>query len=125
MRILYGVQGTGNGHISRCRLIAKALQAEGVDVDYVLSGREAHAYFDMQEFGDYRAVPGLTFVTRNGAIDLLATVGRSQPLRLFRDIRQLSLQDYDFIVSDFEPVTAWAAKKQNIPSLGKIGRAHV
>ena len=118
MRILYGVQGTGNGHISRCRLIAKALQAEGVDVDYVLSGREAHAYFDMHEFGDYRSLPGLTFVTRNGAIDLLATVGRSQPLRLFRDIRQLSLQDYDFIVSDFEPVTAWAAKRQNIPSLG-------
>ena len=61
MRILYGVQGTGNGHISRCRLIAQSLQAAGAEVDYVFSGREAAAYFDMQAFGDYRALPGLTF----------------------------------------------------------------
>ena len=118
MRILYGVQGTGNGHISRCRMIARALQREQVEVDYVLSGREADAYFDMHEFGEYRALPGLTFVTRNGSIDLLATVGRSQPLRLLQDISQLSLHDYDFVISDFEPVTAWAAKKHNMLSLG-------
>lgn len=118
MRILYGVQGTGNGHISRCRLIAQSLQAAGAEVDYVFSGREAAAYFDMQAFGDYRALPGLTFATRNGSIDLLATVGRSQPLRLLRDIRQLPVDDYDLIVSDFEPVTAWAAKRQKRVSLG-------
>jgi len=118
MRILYGVQGTGNGHISRCRLMAKALQAEGVQVDYVLSGRDADAYFDMQEFGEYRCLPGLSFATKDGAIDLWATVNRSQPLQLLRDIRQLSLDDYDSIISDFEPVTAWAAKRQNRPVLG-------
>ena len=72
----------------------------------------------MQAFGDYRALPGLTFATRNGSIDLLATVGRSQPLRLLRDIRQLPVDDYDLIVSDFEPVTAWAAKRQKRVSLG-------
>ena len=118
MRILYGVQGTGNGHISRCRLMAKALQAEGVQVDYVLSGRDADAYFDMQAFGEYRCLPGLSFATKDGAIDLWATVNRSQPLQLLRDIRQLSLDDYDLIISDFEPVTAWAAKRQNRPVLG-------
>jgi uncharacterized protein (TIGR00661 family) len=118
MRILYGVQGTGNGHISRCRLMAKALQAEGVQVDYVLSGRDADAYFDMQAFGEYRCLPGLSFATKDGAIDLWATVNRSQPLQLLRDIRQLSLDDYDSIISDFEPVTAWAAKRQNRPVLG-------
>ena len=118
MRILYGVQGTGNGHISRCRLMAKALQTEGVQVDYVLSGRDADAYFDMQEFGEYRCLPGLSFATKEGAIDLWATVNRSQPLQLLRDIRQLPLDDYDSIISDFEPVTAWAAKRQNRPVLG-------
>ncbi len=118
MRILYGVQGTGNGHVSRCRLIAKALQAEGVSVDYVFSGRETQAYFDMQAFGDYRTLPGLTFATRDGAIDLWNTVHQAKPLQLLRDIRQLSLDDYDFIVSDFEPVTAWAAKRQKRPVLG-------
>ncbi len=118
MRILYGVQGTGNGHISRCRLIAQSLQAAGAEVDYIFSGRQSDAYFDMQAFGNYRALPGLTFATRNGSVDMLATVGRSQPLRLWRDIRQLPVDDYDLVVSDFEPITAWAAKRQKLASLG-------
>ena len=59
MRILYGVQGTGNGHISRCRSVAEALARKGVEVDYLLSGRPANGYFDMQAFGHYRAVPAV------------------------------------------------------------------
>ena len=39
MRILYGVQGTGNGHITRARTMLPALQAAGIDVDFVFSGR--------------------------------------------------------------------------------------
>ncbi|WP_320152051.1 MJ1255/VC2487 family glycosyltransferase [uncultured Tolumonas sp.] len=118
MRILYGVQGTGNGHISRCRLMAKALKNEGVQVDYIFSGRDADAYFDMQEFGDYRCLSGLSFATKNGAINLWSTINQSKPLQLLRDIKHLSLDDYDSIISDFEPVTAWAAKRQNLPVLG-------
>jgi uncharacterized protein (TIGR00661 family) len=118
MRILYGVQGTGNGHISRCRLMAKALHAKGVQVDYIFSGRDASAYFDMQEFGNYRALSGLSFATKAGSIDLWETVNRSQPLQLLSDIRRLPLDDYDAIISDFEPVTAWAAKRQNRSVLG-------
>jgi len=61
MRLLYGVQGTGNGHISRCRTLAQALGRHGVEVDYLLSGRARDDYFDMQSFGDFRARQGLTF----------------------------------------------------------------
>lgn len=118
MRILYGVQGTGNGHISRCRLIAKALKKEAVEVDYVFSGREAKHYFDMQEFGDYRCLSGLSFATKNGAINLWSTVNQSKPLQLLRDINQLPLNNYDTIISDFEPITAWAAKRKKLPVLG-------
>ena len=41
MRILFGVQGTGNGHISRSRTLARALKSRGVAVDYLFSGRAA------------------------------------------------------------------------------------
>ena len=41
------------------------------------------------------------FATKDGAMNLWATVNRSQPLQLLRDIRQLSLDDYDLIISDF------------------------
>jgi len=34
MKILYGVQGTGNGHISRARVMSKALKQQNIDVDF-------------------------------------------------------------------------------------------
>lgn len=118
MKILFGVQGTGNGHISRSRSLAHALRAQGVSVDYLLSGRPAEAYFDMQAFGDYRARPGLSFATRNGAISLWQTLRQSRPLTLWQDIRQLDLTGYQLVLSDFEPITAWAARRQGLDSLG-------
>jgi UDP:flavonoid glycosyltransferase YjiC (YdhE family) len=39
MKILYGVQGTGNGHITRARAMAAEMHAAGVEVDFVFSGR--------------------------------------------------------------------------------------
>lgn len=118
MRILYGVQGTGNGHVSRCRSMARALSQHGVEVDYVMTGRSQELYFDMQEFGSYRVLPGLSFATRDGQIDLWRSLCRTRPVRLVQDIRALELEGYDRIISDFEPVTAWAAKRQGIASLG-------
>jgi uncharacterized protein (TIGR00661 family) len=118
MRILYGVQGTGNGHISRCRTLAQALHRHGVEVDYLLSGRERSDYFDMQPFGDFRALTGLTFITRDGKLDLWQTLTRNHPLRFKQDVQELSLEGYDRVISDFEPVTAWAAHRQGVPVLG-------
>ena len=38
MKLLYGVQGTGNGHIARARIMAAALsQRSDIDVDFVFS----------------------------------------------------------------------------------------
>ncbi|MGL5401221.1 MAG: glycosyltransferase family protein, partial [Plesiomonas shigelloides] len=51
MKLLYGIQGTGNGHLSRARELVPALRAQGIRVDVLCSGRAADAYFDMQVFG--------------------------------------------------------------------------
>lgn len=118
MRILYGVQGTGNGHVSRCRSLANALGRYDVEVDYLLSGRDPDAYFDMQAFGAYRTMPGLSFASHHGRVDIWQTLGQSQPIRLVQDIRTLALEDYDLVVSDFEPITAWAARCQGVAALG-------
>ena len=118
MRILYGVQGTGNGHISRCRSVAEALARKGVEVDYLLSGRPANGYFDMQAFGHYRAVPGLTFASRDGELALWQTLRQNQPRRFWQDLTTLELEGYDRIISDFEPVTAWAARRRGLKSIG-------
>ncbi len=118
MRILYGVQATGNGHITRARVLLPALQATGAEVDMLFSGREPDRLFNMEPFGDYRTRRGFTFVTEAGRVRRLDTLKRSRPLQFFRDYRQLDLSGYDLVLSDFEPVTAWAARRQKVPSLG-------
>ena len=111
MRILYGVQGTGNGHVSRARAMARALAGHpGIRVDWLFSGRPREGFFDMAVFGDYLWREGLSFAVRGGRIHSWATVCQSRPLTLIRDIRQLPVDQYDLIVSDFEPVTAWAGR---------------
>ncbi|MBL1377277.1 MJ1255/VC2487 family glycosyltransferase [Zobellella iuensis] len=118
MRILYGVQGTGNGHITRARALGAALRRRGLAVDFLFSGRPPEDYFDMAEFGDYQSRTGVTFVTRGGCIAPLASLGRCRPLQLLGDIRALPVRDYDLVLTDFEPATAWAARRAGVPCVG-------
>ena len=73
MKILYGVQATGQGHISRARAMASALQQHDVEVTWLFSGRSAERLFDMEPFGDFEHRRGLTFATRAGNIRYLET----------------------------------------------------
>ncbi|SCB78372.1 conserved hypothetical protein [Gilliamella bombicola] len=123
MKILFGVQGTGNGHVSRCRTLAKALKIAGADVDYIFSGRDPKDYFDMQAFGDYKTYRGVSFATLNGKINFRKTVQRIRAFRLIKDVRELDLSKYDCIISDFEPVSAWAAHHQHRECLGISNQA--
>ncbi|MDF7666905.1 glycosyltransferase family protein [Orbaceae bacterium ESL0727] len=118
MKILFGVQGTGNGHISRCRTLAKALTKAGANVDYILSGRDPKDYFDMNAFGNYKTFRGVSFATLNGKINLRKTIQRIRAFRLIKDVHDLDLSTYDCIISDFEPVSAWAAYYQHRNCLG-------
>ena len=118
MRILFGVQGTGQGHISRCRALARELARTEAEVTWLVSGRERDALFGMEEFGDFLHRRGLSFVSRNGNLSILGTLRGVRPLRFLHDVRSLDLRDYDLIVSDFEPVTAWAGRLANRRVIG-------
>lgn len=118
MRILYGVQGTGNGHITRARAMAPALVAEGVEVDFLFSGRPIDQFFDMEAFGDYALRGGLTMVTEGGRIRPLKTLAQATPATFIGEIRALNVTDYDLILTDFEPITAWAGRFSDVPVLG-------
>ncbi|MBY6213165.1 hypothetical protein KUV95_16560 [Microbulbifer agarilyticus] len=119
MKILYGVQGTGNGHISRARAMAEAFQQfPELEVQWLFSGRPPEKLFAMDVFGDYWWREGLTFVHKEGKIDQLATARQLDLRKLLKDIRELPVNDFDLVISDFEPVTAWAAKKRKCPSMG-------
>lgn len=118
MKIFYGVQATGNGHITRARVMAKEFKRIGADVTYLFSGRERSQLFDMDIFGDYICLDGLTFVIEGGEINIIKTITHNNLLTLIRDISKLDLSGYDAVITDFEPITAWAAKLQNIKTIG-------
>lgn len=118
MKILYGVQATGNGHISRAHAMAKHLPQQ--DTQYVFSGRKREDFFDMDKFGDWQCLAGLSFAFKNGKISNLETLRQNQWLQFMKDVNAMRkrLDDYDVVVSDFEPVCAWAAKLAGKPCIG-------
>ena len=117
MKILYGVQGTGNGHITRARVMARELYHAGNDVTFLFTGRPKDTLFDMGVFNHFEWRKGLTFNTDKGQVNYIKTVLDSHPIQFIQDIKSLDLSEYDLIISDFEPVTAWAAKTRKAPIL--------
>ena len=118
MKILFGIQGTGNGHISRSRIMASHFSRLGVDVEYLFSGRPSEQLFDMEGFGDFHYRRGLTFSTHKGRVNYLASAWNNKFARFVHDVNQLDLSAFDLVLTDFEPVTAWAARQQSVPVLG-------
>ncbi len=118
MKILYGVQATGNGHITRARSMSKHLAANGIEVDYLLSGREKDKFFDMEPFGDWQWRKGLTFIHKAGSMDTLATIKQNSIVHLVKDIKELDVSGYDAVLTDFEPIAAWAAKRSDKACIG-------
>lgn len=119
MKILYGVQGTGNGHLTRALAMAKVFPHHPqLKVDFLISGRDRSQLFGVEALGDYRWYPGLSFATRDGKISLLDTISHNPWWRFWQDVHDLDLSDYDLVITDFEPVSAWAAKRQGKRCIG-------
>ncbi len=115
MKILFAIQGTGNGHLSRARDVYPELAKYGT-VDVLISGIQADVDFPYPV--KYRFY-GMSFIFGNkGGVDIWKTMKRLNLFRLIKDIRQLHVEEYDLVINDFEPVSAWACKLKNIPCIG-------
>jgi uncharacterized protein (TIGR00661 family) len=114
MKILYAIQGTGNGHLSRARDIIPALQKK-CTVDILVSGIQADVRLRYPV--KYR-LRGLSFIFgKKGGVDLWKTYNEASLKSLQNEIRSLPVEDYDFVVNDFEPVSAWACRLKNVPCI--------
>jgi uncharacterized protein (TIGR00661 family) len=61
---------------------------------------------------------GFSFVFgTKGGVDKWATYKLMNLRQLWRDINNLPLKQYDLIINDFEPVSAWACRRQKLPSV--------
>lgn len=106
MRILYAIQGTGNGHICRAKEIIPHLQKYG-DLDVLVSGIQSDLGLP---FPIKYAYKGMSFVFgKNGGIDMLNTYMKNHINRFIAEVKSLPIEDYDLIINDFEPISAWAA----------------
>ena len=122
MRILYGIQGTGNGHVARAREILPILNKHA-HVDVILSGNQSQ--IDLGFDVNYHS-EGLTFKSsKKGGIAYLKSVFTASPIDLIRDIRQLPVKKYDLVISDFEPVSSWSALIHGVPCIEMSHQAAV
>lgn len=122
MKILYAIQGTGNGHVCRALEIVPILSRKA-NVDVLISGIQSDVQlpFDVK----YR-FKGLSFIFgKKGGVDLLETYKKSRIRNLLSEIRELPVEEYDLVISDFEPVSSWACYARNKPCIAMSHQAAV
>src|SRR5579862_4215200 len=112
MKILYSVQATGNGHISRAMEILPHLKQYG-SVDLFLSGANSTLMLDAPV--RYRSKGVCFFYTGSGSLHYLNTIKRFAPLRVLREARDLPVEKYDLVINDFECITSLACAMKKIP----------
>jgi uncharacterized protein (TIGR00661 family) len=110
MKILWGIQGVGNGHITRSLKLIKLAEKLGHTVDIAVSGTSHQLDIDHEIKFKFK---GFDFHHNStGELDYLKTLIKCDFYQFYRDIKSLDLSSYDKIITDFEPVVAWAAKLQ-------------
>jgi len=115
MKILYGIQGTGNGHLSRAIELIPYLKKEA-EVDILISG--LHHDLEFNHSIKFKKQGLGFFFGKNGGIDIWKTIRKFNVYRFLKDIKSLPVEGYDLVISDFEPVTSWACKLKKVFCLG-------
>lgn len=112
MKILYAIQGTGNGHLSRAEDVIPILQQYG-DLDLFVSG--AQADIKLPYTVKYKS-KGLSFYFgKRGGIDFLRTFKKNSSKEVLKEIKKFPVEKYDLVINDFEPISAWACHKKEVP----------
>lgn len=114
MKVLYAAQATGNGHISRANEIIPLLQNK-CELDILVSGTQADVglRYDVK----YKR-KGFSFIFgKKGGVDLVKTFKQFQSKKFLAEIKDLPVENYDLVINDFEPISAWACKLKNVPCI--------
>ena len=114
MRILYAIQGTGNGHISRAEDVIPVLQNYG-KLDIFVSGAQADIKLSYPL--KYKSRGLSFFFGKSGGIDFLKTFKQNSSKQVYKEIKSFPVEKYDLVINDFEPISAWAARKRDVPCI--------
>lgn len=109
-KILYAFQGTGNGHASRASVLIPLLK-KYAEVKVLCSG--SNRQLDLSFTIDYQ-LEGISFYyNKEGGLDYGLSMRKARFLNFYKEVKSLDLEEFDLILNDFEPVSAYAAKQQN------------
>lgn len=114
MRILFAIQGTGNGHISRAEDIVPILSEYG-KLDIFVSGAQADIKLSYPL--KYKSRGLSFFFGKSGGIDFLKTFKQNSSKQVYKEIKSFPIEKYDLVINDFEPISAWAARKRGVPCI--------
>lgn len=115
MKILYAIQGTGNGHLSRAVDIVPELKKFG-QVDLFVSGAQAEVTLPYPI--KYKS-KGLSFYFgKAGGINFYKTFRLNSSREIIKEVNAFPVQKYDLVVNDFEPISAWACRKKEVKCIG-------
>lgn len=113
-KILYAIQGTGNGHVARSLVIVPALKKK-FDVDVLVSGRQSNLYLP---FNVHYRYSGVSFIyDKTGGLSYSKTLFHNNLMKVYRELKKLPINKYDLVINDFEPISAYAAKLGKVPTL--------
>jgi uncharacterized protein (TIGR00661 family) len=114
MKILYAIQGTGNGHLARAEDIIPMLREYG-DLDLFVSGAQADIKLSYPV--KYKSKGLSFFFGMSGGIDFLKTFKRNSSREVYKEIKKFPVEKYDLVINDFEPISAWACRKRDVPCI--------
>ncbi len=115
MKILYAVQATGNGHISRAMELMPYLQQYG-QVDVFLSGSNSNLHPNLPV--KYRSNGLSLFYGNTGGLDYWRMWKELSLKKIWREAKALPVEQYDIVLNDFDSITAIACSLKKVPSVG-------
>ncbi|MDO6818015.1 glycosyltransferase family protein [Zobellia sp. 1_MG-2023] len=123
MKVLYAIQGTGNGHLSRARDIIPSLKKNNIELDLLVSGTQADIKLP---YPVKYQLSGWSFIFgKKGGVDMWRTYAKTNSARIKKEIKSVPVAAYDLVINDFEPISAWACKAKNLPCIALSHQAAV
>jgi len=93
------------------------------DVDVLVSGTQGDLTLPFQV---KYVLHGFGFVFgKSGGVDIWETYKKSRFRKFLKEISVLPVEQYDLVINDFEPVSAWACYMKNKPCIGLSHQAAV
>lgn len=115
MKILYALQGTGNGHLARAQKMLPVIENYG-DLDVFISGSNSQLQLENYQFKYHKGLS--LFYNQMGKVSYKRIFKENSFKSFWNEVNQFPIEKYDLIINDFEPITAHSARKKKKKIIG-------